>query len=339
MAAPASVSDLLELIRKSELLDEERLQTLIDRVRSAAEVPTQPVDLATLLVRDRVLTRFQADLLLQGKARGFYVGEYRVLEPLGSGAMASVYLCEHARTGQKFAIKVLQKERAEDSEIRKRFEREGRAVSALDHPNIVRSFHQGLDGKRYFLIMEYVEGPNLVDYLKKHGVPEFFQGCDFIRQAAVGLQHIHEMGLVHRDIKPANLLVDQTGTLKIVDMGLAKFFRVEGETLTHRVVGTADFIAPEQTYDSHTVDIRADIYGLGATAYFVFTGEIPFGPGTVSQKILCHRSKQPTPLRALRPELPDGLAAVVDKMMAKDVNRRYQTPAEVVAALEPWSLR
>jgi serine/threonine protein kinase len=339
MAAPATVSDFLELIRRSGLLENGRLETLIAQVRAAPEAPTQPDVLAALLVRDGLLTRFQADLLLQGKARGFFVGDYRVLQPLGSGGMASVYLAEHSGTGQKVAIKVLPKERAEDSEIRKRFEREGRAVSALDHPNIVRSFEQGLDDKRYFLIMEYVEGMNLHEYVRKHGVPEFLQGCDFIRQAAVGLQHIHEMYLVHRDIKPANLLVDRNGTVKIFDMGLAKFFHADGEVLTRRVVGTADFIAPEQTYDSHTVDIRADIYGLGATAYFVFTGEIPFATGTVVQKIMCHRTKQPTPLRARRPELPEELAAVVDKMMAKDVNRRYQTPAEVIAALEPWSLK
>ena len=233
-------------------------------------------------------------------------------------------------------IKVLAKERAEDSEIRKRFEREGRTVSALDHPNIVRAFEMGLDDKKHFLVMEYVEGCNLLQYVEQHGPPPITTACDWIRQAAVALQHILEVRLVHRDIKPANLLIDKKGTVKVFDMGLAKVFGDEQTVLTKRVVGTADFIAPEQTYDSHRVDIRADIYGLGLTLYYVLAGQIPFGKGTVVQKILAQRTMEPPPLSSVRPEVPAFLAAVVERMIAKDPSIRYQTPAEVIDALTPW---
>jgi serine/threonine protein kinase len=334
MPAPATVNDLVELVRKSELVASARLDAFLRQLRPT---PATPADLASLLVGDGLLTQWQADLLLAGKWRGFHVAEYRVLRPLGAGAMASVYLCDHPADGRKVAVKVLNKQNSDDSEVLKRFEREGRTVSALDHPNIVRAYEAGLDEKRHFLVMEYIDGCNLMQYVEKNGPPEIAVACNWIRQAAIGLQHIHEMYLVHRDIKPANLLVDSKGTVKIFDMGLAKIFGDDNNTvLTKRVVGTADFIAPEQTYDSHGVDIRADIYSLGLTFYYVLTGEIPFGAGTVVQKILAQRTKEPMPIMELRPEVPPFLAAIVDRMIAKDPGYRYQTPAEVIEALEPW---
>jgi eukaryotic-like serine/threonine-protein kinase len=335
MSAPSTVDDLVALIRKSGLVEPDRLEDSLQRFRAAADAPARPEDLARLLVGEGTLTPFQAHHLLQGKARGYLVGEYRVLGPLGAGGMGSVYLCEHRGDGRKVAIKILPKDRAEEPEFRKRFQREGRAVSALDHKNIVRAYGMGFDGKRHFFVMEYIDGCHLADLVKMRGALEISRACVILCQAAAGLQHIHEMGLVHRDIKPANVLIDRAGTVKIFDMGLARVFADE-ELLTTRVVGTADFIAPEQTYDSHGVDIRADIYSLGATAYFLLTGTIPFGKGTVVEKIEWHRKRQPDPIRTLRPEVPEGLAAVVEKMMAKDRRQRYQTPADVIVALAPW---
>ena len=332
MPAPSTADELVDLIRRSNLTDAARLDAFLRRV---PESLARPEDLAQLLVRNDILTNFQADLLLQGKYKGFHIGEYRVLRPIGAGGMAAVYLCQHP-DGRKVAVKVLAKERAEDSEIRKRFEREGRTVSAFDHPNIVRAFEVGLDNKRHFLVMEYVEGCNLLQYVEQHGPPPIATACDWIRQAAVALQHIHEMHLVHRDMKPANLLLDKKGTVKIFDMGLAKVFGDEHTILTKSVVGTADFIAPEQTYDSHRVDIRADIYGLGLTFYFLLSGQVPFGAGSVVQKILAQRSREPTALTSVRPEVPAFLAAVVERMIAKDPDFRHQTPAEVIEALAMW---
>lgn len=332
MPPPSTAGDLVELIRRGDVADAERLDEFL---RQLPELPGTPQELARTLVQHEILSRFQAEHLLQGKYKGFHVGEYRVLQPIGTGGMAAVYLCQHP-DGRRVAVKVLNKDRAEDSEVRKRFEREGRTVSALDHPNIVRAFEVGLDDKRHFLVMEYVDGCNLLQYVEKHGPPPIATACDWIRQAAVALQHIHEMFLVHRDIKPANLLLDKQGHVKVFDMGLAKVFGDEQTILTKRVVGTADFIAPEQTYDSHKVDIRADIYGLGMTFYYLLTGNIPFGTGTVVQKILAQRTMEPPSLTSVRPEVPRFLAAVVERMIAKDPSFRYQTPAEVIDALAAW---
>ena len=332
MPPPSTADELVDLIRRGNLTDESRLEAFLRQLPTP--LPEKPEDLARLLIQGELLTRFQADSLLQGKYKGFHVGEYRVLQPLGAGGMAAVYLCQHP-DGRKVAVKVLAKERAEDSEIRKRFEREGRTVSALDHPNIVRAFEMGLDAKRHFLVMEYVEGATCCSTWSRRAAAHP-NACDWIRQAAVALQHIHEMNLVHRDIKPANLLIDKKGTVKVFNMGLAKVFGDDQTILTKRVVGTADFIAPEQTYDSHHVDIRADIYGLGLTFYFLLTGQVPFGTGTVVQKILAQRTMEPPSLTSVRPEIPAFLAAVVERMIAKDPDFRYQTPAEVIEALAMW---
>jgi serine/threonine protein kinase len=335
MPAPATVHDLFELVKKSALIEDAALRRFVEDLRSSKATLLLPTDLAARLVQRELLTRFQADMLLKGKFKGFRIGEFRVLRPVGVGAMASVYLCRRAN-GEQVAVKVLPRERADDPEIRKRFEREGRAICNLHHPNIARAYEVGVDEKRYFLVMEFIDGWNLAEFVQQHGRATLSNACSFLRQAAIGLQHIHEMELVHRDIKPANLLVDRNGALKIVDMGLARVLADDEECLTRtkQVLGTADYIAPEQTYDSHEVDIRADIYGLGMTFYFTLTGSAPFGEGPVDQKIVCQRTKAPTPIAALRPEVPPGLVAIFDKMTAKDPRRRYQTPAEVVAALQ-----
>ena len=338
MPPPANVNELLELINKSGLIEEGRLRGIVAKLCAAAKPPRLPRDLADLFVANKLLTRFQADLLLKGKFKGFHIGKYLVLQPVGVGGMASVYLCQRPSDGAHVAVKVLAKDLAENTEIRKRFEREGRAVCNLNHPNIARAFETGFDDKRYFLVMEYVDGWNLQEYLKVHGPPPLATACNFIRQTAIGVQHIADMGLVHRDIKPENILVDRKGTVKIVDMGLARVFADDGQglTLKNRVLGTADYIAPEQTFDSHAVDIRADLYSLGMTFYFTLTGVQPFGNEPMDQKILSHRSKQPAPLAGLRPDVPAVLTAIFEKMTAKDPKRRYQKPADVVKVLGPW---
>src|SRR5579864_6828273 len=224
---------------------------------------------------------------------------------------------------RRAAVKVLPAAKADDPASLERFYREARAVAALDHPNIVRAYDIDQEENLHFLVMEYVDGSSLQDVVKKSGPLELSRAAHYISQAALGLQHAHEVaGLVHRDIKPGNLIVDRSGTVKILDMGLARFFHDEEDILTKKydesVLGTADYLAPEQALDSHSVDIRADIYSLGATFYFILTGSTPFSEGTVAQKLIWHQTRQPKSIQTLRPEVPAEMAAIVEKMMAKD---------------------
>jgi serine/threonine protein kinase len=339
----SSFTLFLECVRKSGLLDPTRFEEYLQQSRAASALPADPVPLADALIRDGLLTRFQADQLLRGKYRNFVIsGKYKLLERLGSGGMGKVFLCEHKVMRRRVAIKVLPASQAQDPSALERFHREARAAAQLHHANIVTAHDIDQDGKLHFLVMEYVDGSNLEQIVRRHGGIDPERAAHYIRQAAQGLQHAHEAGLVHRDVKPANLIVDRAGTVKVLDMGLARFFHDEADTITRQydarnVLGTADFLAPEQALDSHNVDIRADIYSLGMTFYFLLTGTYPFPEGSVAQKLMWHQLRQPRPIRDVRPDVPEGLAAIVMQMMAKKPEQRYQTPAEVVDALAPWT--
>jgi eukaryotic-like serine/threonine-protein kinase len=342
MAAPTTSDDFLELVRKSGVLDEKRLSAYLEKVGATGGLPPEPAKAAGLLVRDGLLTHFQAEQFLQGKWRRFTIGKYKVLERIASGGMGSVYLCEHKFMRRRAAVKVLPTSRANDPSALERFYREARAVAALDHPNIVRAYDIDQEENLHFLVMEYVDGTSLQDLVKNSGPLDPARAAHYISQAAQGLQHAHEIaGLVHRDIKPGNLIVDRGGVVKILDMGLARFFNDHEDLLTQKydenVLGTADYLAPEQALDSHGVDIRADIYSLGATFYYCLTGRTPFSEGTVAQKLIWHQTRQPKLIRSLRQDVPEGMSAVVEKMMAKDPEQRYQVPAEVVQALARWT--
>src|SRR5215475_9455325 len=322
MPSPTTVAEFVELVRKSGVVDEKRLDAHLEKLRAASALPAEPNRLAGVLVRDGVLTHFQATQFLQGKWRRFTIGKYKVLEQLGSGGMGSVYLCEHMLMRRRVAVKVLPTAKAEDPAALERFYREARAVAALDHPNIVRAYDIDQAEKLHFLVMEYVDGSSLQEMVKKTGAMDITRACHYIRQAALGLQHAHEAAnLVHRDIKPGNILVDRNGIVKVLDMGLARLFNDDTDDLTKKydenVLGTADYLAPEQALDSHNVDIRADIYSLGATFYFCLTGNTPF-EGTVAQKLIWHKTRPPRPVRSVRPDVPDDIAAIVEKMMSKD---------------------
>jgi serine/threonine protein kinase len=339
MAAPLSINELLDITQKSGVVDENRLKAYVQQFRNQNTLPKEPSKLAGLMVRDGLLTLFQAEQLLLGKWKRFTIGKYKVLERLGTGGMGQVFLCEHKMMKRRVAVKVLPTAKAEEHSSLERFYREARVVASLDHVNIVRAYDIDQDDNLHFLVMEFVDGPNLQDVIKKHGPMDWLRVCHYIRQAALGLQHAFDAaGVLHRDIKPGNILIDRQGVVKILDMGLARFFHDEEDLLTKQydetVLGTADYLAPEQAIDSHNVDIRADIYSLGATFYFMLTGNPPFPDGTVAQKLMWHNSKDPAPIQSLRPEVPANVAAIVEKMMAKDKNARYQKPAEVAAALE-----
>jgi serine/threonine protein kinase len=340
MPAPTTAEELLDLLQKSNLVDEPRLRAYVDKLRAAGAFPPDPSKLAGALVRDALLTFFQAEQLLQGKYKRFSLGKYKVLEKLGAGGMGTVFLCEHKLMRRRVAVKVLPAPKSEDQASLSRFYREAKAAAAVDHPNIVRAYDIDQDDNLHFLVMEWVDGTNLQDLVKKFGPLDPVRASHYVYGTAVGLQHAHEIGLIHRDIKPGNILIDRSGVVKILDLGLARLTQDTDDQLTRQndenVLGTADYLAPEQALDSHTVDIRADIYSLGATFYFLLSGSPPFPEGSVAQKLIWHQNRPPRPLKALRADVPDELAAVIERMMAKDPAARYQTPADVIRALAGW---
>jgi eukaryotic-like serine/threonine-protein kinase len=338
MASPVDGKQFLDLVRKSEVADGNRLEAFLEQQRGS--LPPEPSRIADMLIGAGLLTPFQADAILQGRWKRFTIGKYRILDKLGAGGMAIVYLCEHKLMRRRVAVKVLPAAKAANPTALERFYREARAVAALDHPNIVHAYDIDHDENLHFLVMEYVEGSDLQDMVKKHGPLSVDSACHYIRQSALGLDHARQRGLVHRDIKPGNILVDSKGQVKILDMGLARYFHDDEAILTNKfdenVLGTADYLAPEQAEDSHEVDIRADIYSLGATFYFLLTGKTLFGEGTVSQKLMWHQHNQPRPITELRPDVPPTLAAIVMKMVAKAPGQRYQVPSEVAEALTQY---
>jgi tRNA A-37 threonylcarbamoyl transferase component Bud32 len=341
MSAPASVDELLQLIRKSGMVDEGKLTAHLQRQNKSVGLATVPSEAADAMVADGILTNFQAEQFLLGKWRGFTIGKFKLLERIGVGGMGQVFLCEHMFMKRRVAIKVLPPAKAEQPAALGRFYREARAAGSLDHPNIVRTHDIDQDGNLHFIVMEYVDGSNLLEIVKKFGPLNVGRALHYIKQVASGLDFAFRSGLIHRDVKPGNILIDRRGNARVLDMGLARFFKDQSDMLTVKyddkiVLGTADYVAPEQVANSHAVDVRADVYALGATLYFLLAGHPPFPNGTVSQKLLWHRTKEPTPIRQVRPEVPEELAAIIAKMMAKDPGLRYQTPGEVAAAIAPF---
>ena len=341
MSVPNSVEELIQLIRKSGMIEDDRLNDYIERRRGPAGMNQDPRDEADAMVRYGLLTHFQAEQFLLGKWRGFTVGKYKLLERVGVGGMGQVFLCQHLYMNRRVAIKVLPPAKADQPAALGRFYREARAAGSLEHPNIVRTLDIDQDGSLHYIVMEYVRGSNLLDTVKGFGPLSVARTCSYMKQVADGLEFAYRKGIIHRDVKPGNILVDKDGHAKVLDMGLARFYNDQADQLTVKyddkiVLGTADYVAPEQVANSHAVDVRADVYALGASMYFLLAGHPPFPTGTVSQKLLWHRTKDPTPLKQIRPELPEELVAIVAKMMAKDPKARFQTPAAVAEVLTPW---
>ena len=302
-----------------------------------------PEALADFLIGEKLLTRWQCGMLLKGKYKGFFLGKYKLLEHLQTGGMSTVYLAEHVRMRQRRAVKVLPPNRVNDSSYLERFFLEAQAAGALRHPNIVEAYDADTEGNHHYLVMEYVEGLDIQRMVKQDGPLDYEKTADFVRQAAIGLAHAHKVGLIHRDIKPANLLVDPAGTVKLLDMGLARFTDENLATLTvaheENVLGTADYLAPEQAINSHDVDPRADIYSLGGTMYFMLTGHPPFPDGTLAQRLLKHQTDDPAPVAGIRPGAPADLVAICAKMMAKKPDQRYQSATEIITVMENWLAR
>lgn len=332
------MNDYLGMLERSRLFEsEEQLQDCLKTWRGL-ETTTDPDDthsFADWLIQNNYLTTWQSDNIFAGKYKGFFLGKYKLLRSIGAGGMSSVYLAVHTILERQVAIKVLPKSRVtSDSSYLERFLLEAQAVAALDHPNIVRAYDVDTEGNSiYYLVMEFIDGPDLLSLVKKEGPLDIYRAAKFIRQAALGLQHAHNAGLIHRDMKPANLLVDKDDVIHVLDLGLARFTDEKRASLTltydENVLGTADYLAPEQARNSHNVDARADIYGLGCTLYYLLVGHVPFPDGTLAQRIAAHQKRMPTRIQDERPEVPDSLAEICWKMMAKDPNDRQQTAEEV----------
>jgi hypothetical protein len=324
-----------------EMLVELRESGLLTPAQSA-ELRNQPHGdvrgLGRELLRRGWLTPYQVNEVVLGRARQLLVGSYVVRAHLGEGGMGAVYQAWHRKLERIVALKVI-RQGVENDELRQRFLREMRAAAKLSHPNIIRAHDADHDGQTYFLVMEYVAGSDLAKKVRQRGPLPVSEACEYVRQTALGLQHIMERGLVHRDIKPSNLLVTQEGVVKVLDLGLARFggksCGANTSTFTElgRVMGTPDYIAPEQTLDTHKVDIRADLYSLGCTFYHLLTGRPPFAGVPAMEKMLKHQKESPAPVQARRPGLPVDVAAVVSKLMAKRPGDRFQTPSELAKAL------
>jgi eukaryotic-like serine/threonine-protein kinase len=337
-----AVDRFLELVGRSGLIEPERLSPVLAQWKREA-APNQRDDAeqcAAHLVRARLLTPWQAHKLLEGRHRGFLLGSYKLLDHLGSGGMSNVYLAEHVLMQRRVAIKVLPHNRVADADQLARFQFEGQAVAAMDHPNIVRAYDLGSEGRIHYLVMEYIDGSDLEALVERAGPLDIYTAADFIVQAAEGLDYAHAAGLVHRDIKPANLLVDRHGTVKILDMGLAKFLAEVRPVPTfeqhEEVLGTAEYLAPEQAVNSLAVDPRADIYGLGCTLYCLLTGHPPFSARTRGELITAHQHETAPSVFADRPDAPPALSAICAKMMEKAPRERYQSARDVVEALRAW---
>ena len=347
MTLKLTAASFVNGVRNSGLVDADPLDAVVRAMREAGSDANDSRTIAAELIQRELLTEWQADKLLQGRHKGFFLGRYRLMRLLGTGQMSAVYLGRHIYMDHLVAIKVLPADKVGDTSYLGRFYREAKAVAALSHQNIIRAFdvdkqvEAGTD--IHFLVMEFVEGKpltNLINEQPDHRL-DLMTVADIIRQAADGLAHAHAKNMVHRDIKPDNLLVTPDGGVKILDLGLARFFKTTDEeslTLKHdeRVIGTADYLAPEQAIDSHSVDSRADIYGLGCTFYCALTGHPPFTEGTLVQRLMAHQSQLAPPVTNERPEVPESLVKILDRTLAKKREDRYQTGRELADTLTTW---
>jgi len=368
-----SVSSFIDVLREKRFLPPDQLDELNRVLRPRfSDVKT----LAKYLAQRGWLTVYQVNQILAGRAQDLVYGPYIILDRIGEGGVSQVFKAWHSGKDCVVALKVIREELLSNTEAYARFQREMHAVACLSHPNIVSSIDSDLADQTNFFAMEYVEGTDLGKLVQLTGPLKIPIACDYIRQAALGLQHAHEHGLVHRDIKPPNLFltgatlpsipatpsraqagalerekgsgsiptVTGKGEIKILDMGLARLREANTPTgeqvvaLTQEgtMMGTPDYLAPEQARNAKAADIRSDIYSLGCTFYFLLTGQPPFPGNSVMQKLFQHQKEEPKPFESIRSNVPPGLSPILKKMMAKLPADRYQTPGEIAKALEPF---
>jgi len=333
-----TTAQLTEALEKTGLLTADRIKDCCE----TAALPlatTVPEVVAKQLVRSGHLTRFQAQLALSGKASSLVIGSYVVLEKIGQGGMGQVYKARHKTMKREVALKVISPAVVKDETSRRRFQREVEAAAQLNHPNIVTAHDAGEFKGTHYLVMEYIRGTDLSSLVKAQGPIGLASAVGYILQVARGLSFAHSQGIVHRDIKPANLLLDESGLVKILDMGLARFDDGEnavkaeaGLTGTGMLMGTIDYMSPEQAMDSKNADARSDIYSLGCTLYFLTTGRALFEADTIVKRLMAHQS-------AIIPKIShsdQGLQQILEKMTAKQAEQRYASCEQLIAELQLW---
>jgi serine/threonine-protein kinase len=338
--AVSPLADLVQELSAGPLLSAERRQELSQLRASFSDARA----LARELVKRGWLTPYQVNQLVQGRGHELVLGPYVLLERLGEGGMGTVFKAHHTFLKRPVAIKLISQAQLSSTAAAERFLLEMQLAAHLDHPHIVRALDAGQVGDRYYLAMELIQGVTLSRLVEQRGPLPVPWACACVRQAALGLQHASESGLVHRDIKPSNLMLStlrgSPPTVKVLDLGLARLQRAEGGrdlTRTGTVMGTMDYLAPEQALDPRGVDVRADIYSLGCTFFFLLTGRPPFHGGTEAQRLLQHQQQEAPAVESLRPDVPPALSAVVRRMLAKRPEQRFATPGEVAAVLEPFA--
>jgi len=354
-----SVESLLQAIRRVQILAPEQ----VDEVAlELGGLYTEPEALAEYLVQIEWLTPFQCEMLFAGSWDALNIGPYQILGRLGEGGVSEVFQAWDTVRGRSVAVKVLRQDLVSPTDAIQQFDRELQAVTRLNHPNIIKTFDASQIGAMHYFAMEYVEGTDLQKFIQQHGPLPFDQASDYTRQVAQGLQHAHQLGLVHRDIKPANLFLinaplnpllatpSRRGVeplIKILDWGLARILPTAEEAAAAaasgvkdadqgQLIGTADYLAPEQAQDASLVDTRSDIYSLGCTFYFLLTGQPPFPGPSLMHKLMQHREMEPPDVRAVRSDVPDEVAAIIQKMLAKSPEERFQIPLLVVAPLRRY---
>jgi serine/threonine-protein kinase len=338
-------ASFFDQLRRTQLLPEPEVARLAMRFGPQVPVP----DVAAALVEEGRLTPFQAKRLVNGRGGELVLGQYRLLEELGQGGFGHVYKALHVVMDRVVALKVIAPELVEDERARAWFKREVKTAAQLVHPNVVHASDASEADGRLFLVMEYVDGSDLDTLVRRRGPLPVALACEVMRQAALALQHAHEKGVVHRDVKPANLLIPRSPgsagggqapvVVKVTDFGLARLHGpgrgpTFGSLGEGNFVGTPDYVAPEQARNSRSADIRSDLYSLGCTFYFALAGRKPFEAGNAIETLVKHLEEESVPVQAVRPEVPHPVAALVRRLMMKDPEKRFGTPAEFVAELE-----
>jgi serine/threonine protein kinase len=355
--AIVSSGALIDALRQYQLLPSDKLTQLPHMANGRC---AEARALAKLLGQRGWLTIYQINQILDGHAQSLAIGPYLILDRLGQGGLSEVFKARHVQHDWIVALKVIRPEAMAAAESRQQFLREMEAMARLDHPNIVQFCDLDQAGEVFYFAMEYVEGTDLGKHVGLCGPLPVGEACAYIRQAALGLQHAHERNLVHRDIKPVNLFLTHVPAksggrggkkvkqimkplIKILDWGLAGLRYPRGQSsadlmqsMAKGIVGTADYLSPEQARNHHAVDIRGDIYSLGCTFYFLLAGAPPFPTGTLMQKILQHQQAEPAPIESFREDMPAEVGAVLKRMLAKTPDARFQTPAAVALALAPF---
>lgn len=339
-----SAKQFIESLSSHDIIPKQEVTTIRDGLTDA-DLGVDAEALVRNLVRTGQITKFQAVNLYQGRGKGLIFGDYVVLDKIGSGGMGKVYKARHRQENRLAALKVLLPHAMKSPKSVNRFFREVEVATKLSHSNVVAAYGSGEAHGTHFLAMEFVDGQDLSSYVDQHGPLDVSLAVTVTLHAARGLDYAHRLGIVHRDVKPANLLLNSERVVKILDLGLARIFDEEADPSTSgigqnvlttegEIMGTADYMAPEQSQDTHAADPRADVYSLGCTLYRLLAGSIPYPAETTVMKIMAHHDRPIPSLQAARPEVPAWLDEVYQQMMQKNPAERTQTMAEVIAAFE-----